>query len=546
MKKTIALTLWLSALSMLGWSCFREEDFNLDMLANKQDVDYDVALPLFETRLTIANLLSVFGQSENFPTGEDGLVHLVYALPEPLRFDIGEQIKLPSIAFEPFEINSVPYWKHDTVITVSTRDTIGVDIQGLAKGASITKIALDSLDIFMDGAYTVGMATAIDLVFVNLLQNGKPLEIHLNLEKGSGVSYSNLFEKVELVLDGELRENPKIVYETRLRGDMNTAENEFPDVRTGKVQLRPKFNKIVYSRIEGYIGQFDIKFKDALDVSLLQNLDVEEISFYGGTIDVTSTLDGCSVPIYINQSQLVCHFSSEYPSEQIAMFPEKYTLPYPEPTASVLSKTSTHQINIHELLSHKPKAFDYLVDATLNGGEAGEQGATKPNNIIERSSGLDMNITCDLPLHMAVKRFILDDTMAFNSIEQADMIKRFYLKGIVTNAFPLEVYLHLDFLDEDYNVLFSPVSGDTIQGGRVNENLHVEEPGYYRLDAELSSDELAKLKQTRFIRVWANISTYNKGEAKIYADSDKEGYLRVKLGARATVRAGGLIGGQLK
>lgn len=529
---------------MLGWSCFREEDFNLNMLANKQDVDYDLAVPLFETRLTIANLLSVFGQSENFPTGEDGLVHLVYALPEPLRFEVGNKIKLPSVSLGVFEINSVPYWKNDTIITTITRDTIGMDITGLAKGAAIAKIALDTLEITMDGAYTIGMATTIDLSFGNLLQNGKPLEIHLNLEKGASVSYANLFENVELVLDGELRESPKIIYETRLRGDMNTAENEFPDVRTGRVQLRPKFNKITYKRIEGYIGQFDIVFKDALDVSLLQNLNVEDIQFYGGTIDITSTLDGCSVPIYINKSELVCRFGTAYPAEQIAMFPDKYTLPYPESTASPMSKTSVHQINIHELLSHKPKAFEYLVDATLNGGDPAS--TTNPYNIIDRSSGLNMNIACDLPLHMRVNQFILDDTMAFNSIEQADMIKRFFLKGIVTNAFPLEVYLHLDFLDEHYNVLFSPVSGDTIQGGRVNDSLHVEEPGYYRLDAELSSDELAKLKQTRFIRVWANISTYNKGEAKIYADGEKEGYLRVKLGARAIVRAGSLIGGQLK
>ncbi|MDE5703916.1 MAG: hypothetical protein K2H70_03730, partial [Bacteroidales bacterium] len=65
----------------------------------------------------------------------------------------------------------------------------------------------------------------------------------------------------------------------------------------------------------------------------------------------------------------------------------------------------------------------------------------------------------------------------------------------------------------------------------------------YRLDTELSSDEVAMLNDTKSIRVWATISTYNQGEAKIYANSDKEGFLRVKLGARAMLHLGSVIGG---
>ncbi len=532
-------------MSVVCGSCYRDEDFNLKMLAGRQDVDYDLAVPMFETRLTIANLLSVFGQPENFTEDRNGLVHLVYALPKPLRFDVGAKIDLPAVSLGAFELSSVNYWQHDTAISMTTYDTIDMNIRGLSEGATITKVILDTLEVTIDGSYTIGMASSVNIRFANLLKDGKPFEIRMDLEKGAAVSHHSLNRNLELVLDGALRENPKIIYEVKFQGNMNTAENKYPDVRKGTISLRPKFNKIRYKRIEGYVGKYPIEFEDVLDVSLLQNLNVKDISFYGGRINVTSTLNGCSVPIFIDESGLVCVFE-DGTSEQIEMFPEKYTLPYPEPTAAVLEKTSLDTINVLDLLSHKPKEFKYLVKATLNGGEGAETDAPKLNNIIERNSGLDMDITCDLPLHMQVNQFILDDTMPFNSIEQADMLKRFFLKGIVTNAFPLEVYMHLDFLDEKGKVLFSPVNGDAVAGGRVNTDLHVEEPGLYRLDAELSSSELAMLKQTRFIRVWANISTYKKGEAKIYADGEKEGYLRIKLGARAIVRAGGLIGGRLK
>ncbi len=525
---------------MLSVSCFRDEDFDLDMLAKEQDVDYDLAVPLFETRLTIANLLSVFGREENFPTGSDGLVHLVYAIDKPLRFDIGNKIDIPAITLSNFEVTSVPYWKNDTVISVSSYDTVSIDIRGLQEGASLHRIVLDSLLVSLTGSYGIGMASTIDIRFTNIYQEGQPLALHLDLEKGASLSFARLYENVEMVFEDEFRSTPRIIYEVRLRGDMNTAENEYPDVRTGHVRMRPEFGRIVYGRIEGYIGKFDLDFKDVLDVGLLQNLNVEDMQFYEGTIDVVSKLSGCSVPIFINESGLICHFGAGYPSAEVAMFPENHTLPYPEPTAAVLEKTNVQQIDIHSLLAHKPKAFDYLIDATLNGGEN-----SAPFNIIERGSGLDMNIACDIPMHMRINQFIMDDTLPFTGVEQIDLIKRFFLKGIVTNAFPLEVYMHLDFLDASGNVLFSPVDGDTIAGGRVGADLHVEEPAIYRLDTELTSDEVAMLKDTKYIRVWANMSTYNKEEAKIYANSDTEGFLRVKLGARAMLRLGNLMGDML-
>ncbi|MDE6441100.1 MAG: hypothetical protein K2K51_08820, partial [Bacteroidales bacterium] len=106
------------------------------------------------------------------------------------------------------------------------------------------------------------------------------------------------------------------------------------------------------------------------------------------------------------------------------------------------------------------------------------------------------------------------------------------------------VYMHMDFLDAEGNVLFSPVDGDTIAGGRV-ENLHVVEPAIYRLDTELTSDEVAMLADTKSIRVWANINTYHQEEVKIYANSDTEGFMRLKLGARALLRLGSALGDAL-
>lgn len=524
--------------SVLSVSCYREEDFNTSMIANEQDVNYDLAIPLFETRLTIANLLSVFGRPENFPTGSDGLVHLVYALDKPLHYNIGNRINIPDVPLGDFEVSGVPYWKNDTLLSVTQRDTVDFDIQGLHAGASIDRVVLASVVIDLAGVYNFGLASTVDIVFDNLRQNGRPLELHLNLEKGASIYGGQTFENVEIVFEGEFREKPQVVYEVRFRADMNTAENEYPDVRTGRIQIIPLLSQLIYDRIEGYIGQYDINFAGTLDVGL-QNLNVEDLSFFEGTVDVVSTLRGCSVPVFINESDLICHFASDYPAAHVGMYPENYTLPYPDPTDAVLEKSSVQRIDIQGLLKHKPMDFAYLIDGTLNGGEN-----TVSRNVIERSSGLDMDIACDIPMHMVVNEFIVDETLPFSSIDKMDLIKRFFLKGIVTNAFPLDVYLHLDFLDASGNVLFSPIDGDTMAAGRV-EDLHVVEPAIYRLDTELTSDEVTMLADAKTIRVWANLSSYQKGEVKIYANSETEGFMLIKLGARAMLRLGSVLGDAL-
>ncbi|MDE5606112.1 MAG: hypothetical protein K2I68_02300, partial [Bacteroidales bacterium] len=325
MKRIAAYLGLLAVVAMLSVSCYREEDFNLKMIANNQDVNYDLAVPLFETRLTIANLLSVFGRDENFPTGPDGLVHLVYALEKPLRFDIGNRIRIPNLSLGSFELSGIPYWRNDTVISVTQRDTIAFDIRGLEAGATIDRVVLDSVNIAMSGSYGLGLASTLDIVFVNIRRNGQPLELHLNLEKGAALAYKQLFEDVEILFEGEIRENPQVIYEVRFRADLNTAENEFPDVRTGRIQMRPSLDNIIYGRIEGYIGKFTINdFSGDLDVSLLENLNVEDLSFYEATVDVASNLTGCSVPIFINKSGLTCIFASG-DSAKVEMFPANYT-----------------------------------------------------------------------------------------------------------------------------------------------------------------------------------------------------------------------------
>ncbi|MDE6113191.1 MAG: hypothetical protein K2G46_07290, partial [Bacteroidales bacterium] len=213
MKRIAAYLGVLVVVSMLSVSCYREEDFNLKMIANEQDVNYDLAVPLFETRLTIANLLSIFGRDENFPTASDGLVHLVYALDKPLRFDIGSRISIPNLSLGSFELATIPYWKNDTVISVTQRDTMAFDIRGLEAGATIDRLVLDSVNISLSGSYGLGMASTMDVVFVNIRRNGQPLELHLNLEKGASLAYSQLFEGVEITFEGDFREQPQVVYE---------------------------------------------------------------------------------------------------------------------------------------------------------------------------------------------------------------------------------------------------------------------------------------------------------------------------------------------
>lgn len=523
-------------------SCYREEDFDFNKWASTQDIEYDLALPIFETRLSINNILYTFGQAENFPADpETGLVHIVYAMPEAVQYEIGSSISFSDIKLPAISSGNLVYWMKDTAVTTEVEGTVDLGIKNLKPDAQLDNAKLESIDLSVSGQYTLAMASKMEVSFENIYQDGKPIVIKIGLEGGTNVNYSETFKDVEIrFAESDTVKNPELSYKITCTSDFNTASNEYPDVRTGSFRFQAAAQNIKYKSIEGYMGVMPISFVGDLPVIELTKWNIKDLQFYEGYIKMYSTVYGCSVPILINSSNIKCYFKSPKPgSADIPLFPENYILPYPEATANPLEQKSQVEADIKDLLIQMPYKFEFGVNATVNG----DTTTGKQTNIIERNSGLKMNMVCDIPLRMRIDDCEISDTINFGGVDKIETIKQLILKGIVTNAFPIEMIVSIDFLDERGNVLFSPISRDTVGAGVVGPapDLHVIEPTIYRFDRTLTFEELQMLQHTKLIRVWAVMSTYKDQEAMIYANSDKEGFLGVKMGARAVLQLGSFV-----
>ncbi|MEG1762833.1 MAG: hypothetical protein RR256_04405, partial [Bacteroidales bacterium] len=82
---TQILLLGFIAISMIA--CFHKEDFDMSMLAKEQNLPYDLALPLVDVNLTVANLT---GGLDMFVPDKEGLVHIIYGPPIPTFYSVAD------------------------------------------------------------------------------------------------------------------------------------------------------------------------------------------------------------------------------------------------------------------------------------------------------------------------------------------------------------------------------------------------------------------------------------------------------------------------
>jgi hypothetical protein len=121
-----------------------------------------------------------------------------------------------------------------------------------------------------------------------------------------------------------------------------------------------------------------------------------------------------------------------------------------------------------------------------------------------------------------------------------ELIVGLNLKMILRNAFPIDAYIVVHFLDSAYNSVLTIYEGK-IGGGETGQNLHVVKPEIVNIEIDLLAHEVLVLKKVHYISVVSAFDTKDNGEVKIFAGSEKEGYISVKAGARAKLKAGALI-----
>ncbi|MDR0618643.1 MAG: hypothetical protein LBG17_01955 [Bacteroidales bacterium] len=531
------------AVAALLTSCFKKEDFNLDMIADNQDVSYDLALPLFETKFTIDDILHQLNNSQ-LVTDNDGLVHFVF--PSMLSVNYWKRLELELPKSISTNINGIPYWKHDTVVTYTYSDTVTFFVRNNGGNIPVDSVFISELNLSCDVVSEIGCSIAVHLAFPSLIDVSTRKPVMQDMEISARRAARNQTINLTNVMWNSAHDrNEQNVYRVPVQAtiiaDFSTATNTSPS--TGSLNTAISFVSYNYNRIYGYIGSETYTLRSSVNSEKLTDIPVDNVTLYQLFLTSRISLNGISIPARLKSNRAAGIKTNGDTLELPPLFSENYDIPSPLPTDNPLQKTTEHKSEIRAAvpLEEMGQFFGEFVFET-NPSDLNYQ-----QNILESGANVAIDFDLDVPMDLSLVNYNLSDTVPFDMFtsDMIDMIHEFNLKMILKNAFPIDADVSVRFLDSAYNTALIIYEGK-ISGGEVGQDLHVVKPEIINVPIDLLADETLALRKIRYISVVSKLDTKNSSEVKIFAGNEGEGYLSVKAGVRVKLKAGTLVKDFLK
>jgi hypothetical protein len=303
------------------------------------------------------------------------------------------------------------------------------------------------------------------------------------------------------------------------------------------------FDTINHDRIYGNIGQEEHSLKIGIDAKSLIDFPFDNVTLYQLFLTSRLSLSGISIPVRLKSNRIVGVKTNGDTLELPALFPQNYDIPTPLPTDNPLQKTTEYKSTIiDEIPVSEMKEF--IGEFTI---ETNPDGLNYQQNILEKGAKLTVDFEMDIPMDFSMYNHHQSDTIKFDMFtpDLIDIMHALNLKMIVKNAFPIDADVSVCFLDSAYNRVMIIYEGK-ISGGEIGADFHVVKPETVNVEIDLLADEVSVLKKVRYISLISTLDTKNNEEVKIFAGSEKEGYLSIKTGARAKFQAGTLVDDYIK
>jgi hypothetical protein len=144
-------------------------------------------------------------------------------------------------------------------------------------------------------------------------------------------------------------------------------------------------------------------------------------------------------------------------------------------------------------------------------------------NFITDGGRVKMRMEVLMPLFGAAWDFAFRDTTPFDpGVDISEYLESAQVRCIITNGFPFDVELNIDFTDSAYHVLQTLQSESEyeriVESAKVDNNGIVTQQTVRKTDFFLDRNEASMLKDVRHIIIRAKGNTSNNGEdlVKIY------------------------------
>ncbi|MEI7980958.1 MAG: hypothetical protein WCI71_04855 [Bacteroidota bacterium] len=412
-------------------------------------------------------------------------------------------------------------------------------------GQRLDSIFIKSALIDIDVSSMINHTASVAIRLPGAVKNGKTfdtifplpylndLPVHL-IKQLDFSGYKLLFEN-----------DPGHLNEFTLEVDIKVYGDNNPNNSPYSFKVKCDLTNIKFSKIFGYLGQYEYPLSDTLFINLFKNnvqggIHLEEIDM----LLTTSTSIG--MPLELNFLDLLA-YSAKNPPHTIDIadpnsgFPNPITIPSPDIAHVGTVKDTTFQFgennsNIIPAINMSPEYIYFNVKGKSN-------PANNPayENFIFDTSRIAVDIKVVLPLFGKINGFYVEDTVKFD-FNIPDMASMIDFKVRTENHFPLDAEIQIYFADQNYHILDSLFNGSdhhilvAAPVGPAPDYRVIETPPiqpYTFSPSPFYADDLERMKQVRFLMIQAKLSTYQRELVKIYADYK----LDVKLAAKITLKS---------
>ncbi|MCX8210421.1 MAG: hypothetical protein OTI34_05210 [Lewinella sp.] len=291
------------------------------------------------------------------------------------------------------------------------------------------------------------------------------------------------------------------------------------------------FTNLRFSYVQGYLGQERYPgVRDMVAVDFFNNYLEGDIFFEDPTITMTLTntfgvpalaeiavfnvvdIDGNVIPITGTAIDEGFYFN----------FPTT-----PGDTSITTFVFNNSNSNIAEVLSARPVALDYQIDAFIN-----PDADTDRLGFLTDSAAYTAKVDVELPLYGQASGFVFRDTIPIDLMDRFGKVVGVDFRLTTRNGIPLSVGLEGTFLDENGNALADLADGrlQLLEAAPIDNTGNVISEGQFLTnDITLEGDRLNAIRTANRLVLTMNFSTARQG--LISARITDEQTLQVLLGA---------------
>ncbi len=460
-----------------------------------QKSQIEMAVPLFHTEMSIADMLKGTKDSSAVKVYNDNKISLIYT---------GELLKKSSEDI----LGTIPENKIPII-----QDSMNVPVTVLNSGVQITQANIKSGYIhYKFTNNTDAENVTVNFTMPQLLNNGQAFTTQIT------IPYTNslpAFYEDSIPLAGynlDLSGQTLSLYYTAIN-ESNQPVLLFPGTDLLNPDSYVYLSDVVFEYVEGHWDKVDYDFEEqTIKIDFFENNFINgEIYFDDPKVDFT-VLSSFGLPVRtkLNYFRIV-----EKDSSKVDMVSQQLTdgidFNYPKlnPYEVGQSKETFFSFNkgnsnIADILNTNPVRIEYDIDVTINPDNL-------PNSIgfATDSSNFTMMARAELPLIGKVNQFILEKEFDIDFSNQE--AKEAVLKIASDNEVPLEVSIQLYFLDNNGNTLDSLHTDDYAV---IFEAADFPGPSSKHTENEfpIDSDKWNRIKNAKKIKVKSSYTSSNNGQ----------------------------------